>query len=114
MADLFGYVGPDPYPDSPGHKGTAETGRDAAADLAPRVGRLQRIALDRITLAGAHGLTADELAEVSGLEIWSARPRTSELSKKGLLVDSGMRRRNASGKLAIVWVTPEHKRDKAA
>jgi hypothetical protein len=45
---------------------------------------------------------------------WSVQPRLSELKAKGLVVDSGVRRRNSTGKNAIVWVAPGHKQDLAA
>ena len=53
--------------------------------------------------AGAHGLTADELSARLDMNRWSIQPRTSELRRKGLILDSGQRRPNGSGKLAIVW-----------
>jgi hypothetical protein len=39
------------------------------------------------------------------MDRWTIQPRTSELRGEGLIRDSGQRRRNATGKLAIVWVT---------
>ena len=95
------------YPDYPGAR-SADTSRAAAEDVAPNLGRLQRLAYDAIKAQGAYGLTADELAETLGLDRYSIQPRTSELRHKGLVIDSGKRRRNASKKLAIVWVTREH------
>lgn len=91
------------YPDAPGHR-NIDTSIEAARELAPKVGRLQRIALEAIRNAGWLGLTADELMAIMGMERWSVQPRTSELKRKGLIRDSGLRRRNASGKRAIVWV----------
>ncbi len=91
------------YPDAPGHR-NVDTSIEAANDLAPKVGRLQRMALDAIRCAGRQGLTADELMGVLGMERWSVQPRTSELKRKGLIRDSGLRRRNVSGKRAIVWI----------
>ena len=49
------------------------------------------------------GLTADEVAGRLGLSILSVRPRISELTRLGKVRDSGHRRRNTSGKNAIVW-----------
>ena len=54
--------------------------------------------------AGAGGLTADELAARLEKDRWSIQPRTSELRRKGLIRDSGQRRPNGSGKMAIVWI----------
>lgn len=92
------------YPDSPGHR-DVDTSIAAADALAPKLGRLQLMAESAIRDAGAHGLTADELAARLGMDRWSIQPRTSELRRKGLIRDSGQRRPNASGKLAIVWTT---------
>ena len=91
------------YPNAPGWKGASETGREAAEAMASAAGRLQRLALGAIRDAGDHGLTADELAARLDVERWSVQPRTSELRRKHLIKDSGQRRRNATGRRAIVW-----------
>lgn len=111
-ADLFDTVThPEhvTYPDQPGFKGDAETGREAAADIAPHLGRLQRMVLGVITDRGAHGATPEEAADLLGLARVSAQPRCSELKAKGAVIDSGARRRNASsGKNAVVYVLPQY------
>ena len=91
------------YPNEPGHRGV-ETSVAASAALAPSLGRLQSMALTAIGLAGERGLTADELAASLGMERWSIQPRTSELRRMGLIRDSGRRRSNVTGKVAIVWI----------
>lgn len=48
-------------------------------------------------------LTADETAAAIGKTILATRPRLSELSAAGLIVETSKRRRNSSGKLAAVW-----------
>ena len=111
--DLFGYKPAPNYPDSPGHRGV-ETSIEAAEALAPKLGRLQRMAEQAIFNAGPAGLTADELAEQLELDRYSIQPRTTELKRKGLVVDSGTRRLNASGKRAVVWVSPKYRRSEAA
>jgi hypothetical protein len=110
--DLFGNIAPSEYPDAPGHRGV-ETSIEAAAAVAPKLARLQRLALDAITRRGAFGLTTDELAEHLDLDRCSIQPRTSELSRKGLIVDSGLRRFNATRKRAIVLVLPQYRRSAA-
>lgn len=91
------------YPDAPGHR-CIDTSVDAADAIAPKLGRLQRLAETMIRAAGENGLTADELAARAGMERWSIQPRTTELQRKGIIRDSGKRRRNVTGKAAIVWV----------
>jgi hypothetical protein len=91
------------YPDRPGHRGVS-TSVEAANALAPHLGRLQKLVLEAISEAYPVGLTADELATKLKLDRWSVQPRTSELKLKGLILDSGRRRPNVTGKKAIVWV----------
>lgn len=93
------------YPDAPGHR-NVETSVAAADALAPKLGRLQRMAQATIRAAGPRGLTAEELAARLDMDRWSIQPRTSELRRKGLIRDSGHLRPNSTGKLAIVWITP--------
>lgn len=91
------------YPDAPGHR-NVDTSIAAATALAPKLGRLQLMSETAIRDAGQYGLTADELAARLGMDRWSIQPRTSELRRKGLIRDSGLRRPNATGKQAIVWI----------
>ena len=91
------------YPDATGHR-CVETSIAAADALAPKLGRLQRMAECAIRDAGWLGLTADELSARLGMDRWSIQPRTSELKRKGLIEDSGQRRPNCTGKAAIVWI----------
>jgi hypothetical protein len=102
MVDLFSYR-PN-YPDAAGYKGEADTSREAAEAIGRKLGSLQIRALRAIRGAGDRGLTADELADCLGEDHLSLRPRTSELKLMGLIRDSFQRRRNKSGKRAIVWV----------
>ena len=93
------------YPDAPGHRGV-DTSIAAADAVAPKLGRLQRLAETTIRAAGPDGLTADELAARLEMDRWSIQPRTTELRRKGMIRDSGQRRRNVTGKAAIVWIVP--------
>ena len=91
------------YPDAPGHR-NVDTSVEAADAIAPDPGRLQRLAETTIRAVGDAGLTADELAARLKLERWSIQPRTTELSRKGFIRNSGLRRQNVTGKRASVWV----------
>lgn len=112
--DMFGHpADPQPvkYPDTPGHKGEAETGKEAAEAIAPKLGRLQRLVLDTITSRGSLGLTPEEACDLLDLPRTTLQPRFSELKAKGKVVDSGMRRANPSSrKRAVVWCLPKYRR----
>lgn len=91
------------YPYAPGHR-NVDTSIAAAIELEPKLGRLQKMALSVVREAGSNGLTSDEIAELLGTERWSFRPRISELRRQGLIRDSGQRRLNSTGRIAIVWI----------
>lgn len=88
------------YPDVPGYKGDLDTTKQAASDMQETSGTLRSMCMSAL-LAGEW--TADQIAELLERDILSIRPRISELREKGLIEDTGLRRPNASGKLAAVW-----------
>lgn len=47
--------------------------------------------------------TTEEIAAEIGLSLVTVSPRLAPLARAGRVRDSGSRRRNASGRLAIVW-----------
>jgi len=89
------------YPAAPGAQDRS-TSRAAAAAIAPSAPKLR----DRVLALYEHstGFTADEAAGKLGLSILTVRPRVTELAHGGKLRDSGARRKNNSGRPAIVWV----------
>ena len=95
MTDLFR------YPDAPGAQ-DRDTSQAAADFIAPTAPQLRARAL--AVVERSNGLTADEVAGRLGLSILSIRPRLTELSRLGKVRDGGGRRRNKSGRNAIVWV----------
>jgi hypothetical protein len=94
------------YPDYPGAY-PVETSMEAADAIASKCGRLQKLALDAIAARRALGLTVEETAKATGVDERSIQPRISELRTRRLVVDSGHRRRNSTGRRAIVWVIKE-------
>ena len=70
----------------------------------PATGRERVLAL--IELRGAHGATDEEIQRILNLDPSTERPRRRELQLTGFVVDSGQRRRTASGRLAIIWTVP--------
>lgn len=90
--------------DGVGYKGT-DTSRDAAEQVAAMPAACVRArVLKAISGSGDGGLTADQVAQALGLSVLTVRPRVSELRTSGLIVDKRERRKNASGKSAVVWV----------
>lgn len=94
------------YPDYPGHS-PCDTSTEAAKALSPHLGKLQSIALAAIREHG--GLTTEQVSDKTGINPKAIEPRVSELKTKGLIVDSGKRRKNKSGKRAIVMVAVPQK-----
>ena len=87
------------YPHVAGWKDhTSETSQTAAESVDTATVRAQVFAVIR-----QERLTADEIATRLALSILTVRPRVSELRRLALVEDSGTRRRNASGRPAIVW-----------
>jgi predicted ArsR family transcriptional regulator len=61
-------------------------------------------------IAFSDGLTPDEVARRLEISVLTVRPRCSELVRRGRLVDNGVRRANASGRLAKVLVVSSGER----
>lgn len=89
----------DIYPHAPGYKREG-TSSEAAHAVKSKADTLREKVLRVLSFAA---LTADEVAQRLGESVLSVRPRLSELSARGLISETGARRRNASGKMASVW-----------
>ena len=87
------------YPHSPA-TGKTTTSYEAAEAIAPRAQTLRDRAFKLLLEKDS---TADELAEAMNESILAVRPRVSELVAMDMAVDSGVRRRMASGRSGIVW-----------
>ena len=85
------------YPAHPGAR-DRDTSIAAADAIAPQAPNLRTATKSALAASEPHGLTADEVAAVLGLSILSIRPRVTELSRMGVIEDSGARRANQSGK----------------
>jgi hypothetical protein len=95
------YLGDTPasYPNAPGYK-TGGTSRDAAKAVSSRAETLREKVLQALQ---TRSMTADEVAAFIGETVLATRPRLTELSKLGLIVPTGARRRNESGLKAREW-----------
>ncbi len=100
MTDLFSWR--DKYPGSPGFKAPG-TSAEAASSMEPTAATLRAAVLHHLGYWPDQGRTADECAAEMSESVLSIRPRFSELLAANLIVDTGQRRLNRSGRRAIVW-----------
>ncbi len=98
--DLFE---PRRYPDVPGAARGVDTSIAAAEAVKPRAAILREKCLAYVKRWGMTGSTADECALNLGESVLSIRPRFTELLRANLIEDTGTRRKNDSGRFAIVW-----------
>lgn len=97
------------YPHIPGYRaGSPETSCLAAESVKDCARSIEAKALAVVSASGERGMTSDEIADALDMpNHYAARPRVSGLKGRKEIVDSGRRRRNASGRSAAVWVLPE-------
>lgn len=76
-----------------------------SVEAAHQAGGLQELHQNRIlaTLRQRDRLTSAEIAEASGLDYFAVARRMNELARALLVVDTGERRYNTSGRKATVW-----------
>ncbi len=87
------------YPSAPGYKRDG-TSKDAAEEIECKASVLRIKCLWSLK---QYPQTADEIAKYWNKSVLAIRPRISELVARGKIEDSGLRRKNVSGKSAIVW-----------
>jgi hypothetical protein len=88
------------------HNAPAGTSGVAAGRIAGHAKDLRARVLAFIVEQGPHGATDDEGEAALGIKPQTYTPRRGELVALGLVVDSGRRRRTASGRPAAVWIVP--------
>ena len=77
-----------------------DTSRAAAEDMELKAATIRDAVLAQLKWMP---MTTDETAKRLGIDKLAVRPRFSELRETGKIFDTGYRRYNESGKLAIVW-----------
>lgn len=90
--------------DLPAFQRHSDTSREAAIEVYWDVSRLQQAVLDCLRGWGDIGGTDEEIQTFLAMNPSTQRPRRIELVRKGLVVDSGMRRKTKAKKPATVWV----------
>tara|TARA_R110000737_G_scaffold253598_1_gene262939 strand:+ start:437 stop:781 length:345 start_codon:yes stop_codon:yes gene_type:complete len=87
----------------PAKSSDPDTSFESAHEIMPILGNLESTVLKAIRQSGSDGLTGDELAVATDMLRHTCCPRTATLKRKGLIVDSGERRKGVSGKKQVVW-----------
>ncbi len=76
---------------------------DTSADAAPTGPQARTLQAAVVRTLRAGPATADEVAALLRQSILAIRPRFTELRATNRIYDTGIRRKNASGRNAIVW-----------
>ena len=92
------------YGGMPPHQVGRDTSLEAAKKVKPLVGGKAAQVLDCLRKAGDRGLTDREIQRALVMPVSTEVPRRRELVLKGLVKDSGQRRRTPTGYKATVWV----------
>ena len=84
-----------------------DTSLAASKAIVPHLQRLEAVVHEAIMEAGSRGLCDHEIERATGLIHQTASARRRGLVLKGLVVDSGARRKTPSGRAAVAWVVTE-------
>lgn len=87
----------------------SDTSKEAAASMTGSAQVVRVRVFKHIKSQGVRGSTDNEIEHALGLRHQSASARRRELVQRGMVYDSGQRRRTDSGRKAAVWVAaPQH------
>jgi hypothetical protein len=96
----------DTLPDGLFSHNSPQTSREAAKIVVPYINEIQATVLAEVRKAGEHGITDYELENGLGNHSATLRSRRAELVAKGLVQNSGQRRKQ-NGSNRTVWVAVE-------
>lgn len=82
----------------------ADTSRAAAKQIVSQLQHLEARVFGFLNQRGAAGATAQEIEDGLKMDGSTVRPRLVTLRARGLVKDSGLRRRTHSLRKAVVWV----------
>ena len=91
----------DDFAHTHAHTDDIQTSFDAAASVESTAKQHKAIVYAALVRIGP--LSSEQIAKVTGLEHAQAWRRVSDLKNDGVIIDSGERRTNKSGRLAAVW-----------
>lgn len=84
---------------------SSDTSAEAAEMIKPNAEKLRQAVYLHVVAAGIDGATCDETEVSLDLAHQTCSPRFWELHKKGVIFDSGLRRKTRSGRRAAVYVS---------
>ena len=90
----------------PPHQAHSDTSTAAAQAIAPKFGTMTRTVLVELSKY-PHGLTDEEAQNIIGMQGNSYRPCRVTLMDKGLVSDTGNRRKTHQRKDAVVWAVTD-------
>ncbi|MFW6124619.1 MAG: hypothetical protein ACOC46_00615 [Pirellulales bacterium] len=86
------------------HAVGSETSKAAADALGEQAGTLCAAVFSYLVGRGERGATDSEIQSGLAIDGNSERPRRRALQNRGLIIDSGQRRKTPSGREATVWI----------
>ena len=96
----------DMFDPAPPYQRTSDTSRAAAESLSNTAVSRERV-FKAIRACGQRGATDQELQTMLRLVVNAEIPRRWELVNQGRVRDSGCRRKNRSGRNAVVWIATD-------
>lgn len=82
----------------------SSTSKAAAASIVGSLNAQQSRVQAALAKAGLHGMTDQEMQRSLGMAENTQRPRRIELMDRGLVIDSGRKRKTISKRNATVWI----------
>lgn len=111
QGDLFGETKPPANPRALARRGGPATSHEAAATIAPNLGKLQSVALRLVREHPNH--TATELAVLGGfLDPRAINRRLGELEKLDLVLRGPARKCRETARNAAIWTALETQRER--
>jgi hypothetical protein len=80
-----------------------DTSFESAHEIVAKLSYLESMVFSSIARCGEDGATAFEVQSDTGLANETCTPRFAPLRRKGVIVDSGERRKGGTGRKQIVW-----------
>lgn len=88
-------------------RGNPYTSKEAAGSIVKSITAIQGMVLAYAHSRGPTGFTDEEMNAAFSIYGSTLRSRRAELTAKGAIVPSEMRRRTAAGRNAVVWIHKE-------